>query len=194
MYGRGTLKTFFFNSLCAAVFLTCSSSVWAGESIKKLTQNNVKAFIENTTDVTTGNSQNLSPEKITAYLDKHLEKKARFKSVMKYHIPGMPIQQAELSLTKDEFMKSVAEGAGAVEGYENLIEIKQIKISSNGKKAFVKTESTEYATMSVPTETGTPQDVPIEGLSACTQILSLNSGVIQMYSANCTTNIQFLEY
>ena len=175
-------------------FLTHSSIAWADDKISALTQENVKAFIENTTDITTGNSQDLSPEKITAYLDKHIEKKARFKSVMKYHMPNLPVQQATLSLKKNDFMQSVSEGASTVEGYENLIEIQDIKIASNGKKAFVKTTSTEYATMAVPTETGGTEDVPMEGVSECTQIISLNRGVIQMFSAQCVTDINFLEY
>ncbi len=170
------------------------SSCFADESIKALTENNVKTFIENTTEITTGKSNDLSSEKIAAYLDKHLDKKARFKSVMKYHIPGLPPQEASISLDKSGFMKSVNEGAQSAENYENLIEIQDIKVASNGKKAFVKTQSTEYATMAVPTADGGSEDVPMEGISECTQIISLHKGVIQMYSANCVTNIEFLEY
>ena len=178
-------------AFCCA-FISSPSS--AGERIDALDESNIKAFIENTTDITTGNSQNLSAKDLHAYLDKHLEDKARFKSVMKYNIPGMPPQEAVLSLDKDGYMDSVTEGAKSVEGYETLIEITEIKVASNGKKAFVKTANTEYANMAIPTETGGTEEVPIEGVSECTQILSLNSGVIQMFSANCVTEVNFLEY
>ena len=174
--------------------MALSSPVQAQERVKSLTQKNIKAFIEETTDITANNSKGLSADKIKAYLDKHLEDKARFKSLMRYNIPNMPPQEAELSMDKDGFMKSVSEGAGSVDSYETLVEIKNIKIASNGKKAFVKTSSTEYADMNVPTSDGGTESVPVEGVSECTQILSLNKGVIQMYSANCVTNIEFLEH
>lgn len=179
---------------CALTLFAGAAPCSAAEGIKKLTKTNIKAFIEQTTDITTKNNGGLSAEKIAAYLDKHLDKKARFKSVMKYHIPGMPPQEASLALDKEEFMSSVQEGAKTIENYENLIEIKEIKVASNGKKAFVKTYSTEYTTLLVPVETGGTEEVPMEGTSECTQIISLHRGVIQMYSANCVTIINFLEY
>lgn len=178
----------------ALVFFAQSSACLAAGNIETLTKKNVKAFIEDTTDITTTNTQALSPEKIQAYLDTHLDKKARFKSVMKYNMPGMPPQEAALSLDKEEFMKSVVQGAETVDDYDTLVEIKNIKIASDGKKAFVKTQNTEYATMPVPTETGDVENVPMEGVSECTQILLLKRGVIKMYDANCVTNIEFLEY
>lgn len=176
------------------VLLVQAAPCSAEEIVKKLTEGNIRTFIEHTTDVTTGNSGDLSTEEIAAYLDKHLDKQARFKSVMRYNIPDMPPQEASMSLDKEGFMTSVQAGAEKTADYENLIEILSIKVASNGKKAFVKTTSTEYATMAVPVETGGSEDVPIEGLSECTQIISLHRGVIQMYSANCVTTINFLEY
>lgn len=182
--------------MAAGIFILmgCSSARADDAKVKKLTQANVKEFIENTTDLTTGNSRSLSPDKVRTYLEKHLENKAKFKSIMKYKIPGLPVQEAVLNLDKDGFMKSVVEGSESIEGYENLVEITEVKVASNGKKAFVKTASTEYASMAIPTETGGTENVPIEGVSECTQIISLNKGVIQMYSANCITNVEFLEY
>lgn len=188
-------KTYILGMAAGIFILMGCNLAWADDAkIKKLTENNVKEFIENTSDLTAGNSKSLSPEKVQTYLEKHLEDKARFKSIMKYKIPGLPVQEAVLNLDKEEFMKSVIEGSEAIEGYENLVEITEIKVASNGKKAFVKTEGTEYASMAIPTKTGGTEYVPIEGVSECTQIISLNKGVIQMYSANCITNIEFLEY
>ena len=89
-------------------------------------------------------------------------------------------------------MKTINEGAEKIDGYETIVEIEELKIDSSGKKAFVKTVNTEYAIMPVPTEAGV-EHVPMEGVSNCRQILSLNRGVIQMFSANCTTNVMFLD-
>lgn len=186
-------SAFFLFFFSASALFAQGSACLAGDDVSTLTKQNVKAFIEETTDITTGNGE-LSAEKINTYLDKHLDKKARFKSVMKYHIPGMPSQEVSFSLGKDEFMQSVRKGAESTQDYETVVEIRDIKIASNGKKAFVKTKNTEYATMAVPTDTGGSEAVPMEGVSECMQILSLNKGIIQMYSANCVTNIQFMEY
>ena len=90
------------------------SGAHAAERIKSLTKKNIQAFIEETTDITTNNSSGLSQDKIKAYLDEHLEDKAKFKSLMRYNIPNMPPQEAELSMDKDGFMKSVSEGADSV--------------------------------------------------------------------------------
>ncbi|MCB9982523.1 MAG: hypothetical protein H6861_02445 [Rhodospirillales bacterium] len=177
-----------------ALISLAAQPVWASDALTKLTQDNVKAFIEETTDITSSNRNGLSPKTIQDYLDQHLDKKAHFKSVMKYHIPGMPVQETQLSLDKEGFMDSVGKGAETIEGYDTLVEIEDIKISSDGEKAFVKTRNTEYATMPVPTETGGTQGVPMEGVSECSQILLLKKGVIKMYNANCVTNIEFMEY
>ena len=190
-------KPIYFMGICAFCAFSYVPAAFADDpfmNIQSLSEANVKKFIEHTTDITTGNSQKVSQDKIEEYLDTHLEDGARFSSVMQYNIPGMPQQKAKLSLDKDGFMDSVKKGAEKIEGYETLVEIKEMKIASNKEKAFVKTVSTEYASMPVPTDTGDVEDVPIEGVSECTQILSLNSGVIQMFSAKCVTDINFLEY
>ena len=187
--------TAYFLSLAIFIGTVMSAhNAHASTNIRALNKNNVTKFIEKATDITSGEARgDMSSSEIKRYLNKHIEKKARFKSLLKYHIPGMPAQETSLSLNKVNFIKSVSEGADKIDDYQTLIEIKDIKIASGGKKAIVKTESTEYANMPVPTSTGV-EDIPIEGLSTCTQILSLNKGTIQMYSANCVTNIHFTEY
>lgn len=186
-------KALFFAFMLASAIILLSKPVWADSVINRLTETNVSNFITDTTHITTDNSGGLSSSKIKDYLDKHIEDKARFKSSIKYHIPGMPPQKAVISLSKAEFMDQVDEGTKKIEGYETVVEIEEIKIDSGGKKAFVKTTNTEYAMMPIPTDTGGVEEVPMEGVSNCRQILSLNSGVIQMFSANCTTNVMFLD-
>ncbi len=180
--------------------LFCFSLVFAlpahakKDKIEALTDGNIKSFIEETSYMTSGGSKNLSLSKVKTYLEKHLEDDARFKSTMKYNLPGMPPQEQAVSLSKEEFIESVEKGAEKIDDYETIVEIKDIKISSDEQKAFVKTESTELVTMPVPSQNGGMEYVPVEGLSSCTQILSLNKGVIQMYSAQCATEINFMDY
>ncbi len=184
-------NTMLFAFILLSVLALFARPVFAQSRIDALTEANVTDFIITTTHITTDND-GVSQDKIREYLDRHIEKDARFKSVLKYHIPGMPMKKTTLSLSKDDFMSSVNEGAEKIDGYETIVEIEELKIDSSGKKAFVKTVNTEYATMPVPTETGV-EYVPMEGVSNCRQILSLNGGIIQMYSANCTTNVMFLD-
>ena len=185
-----------YKSIFLCIFL-CAFAVAPAHAkrgkISSLNDGNVKAFIEKTSHMT-GNGQKSMPiSTIKKYLDKHIEKRARFKSVMTYNLPGMPPQKQEISLGKEEFIENVEKGSENIQDYDHLIQIENIKISSDGEKAFVKTRSTELVTMPVPTENGI-ENVPVEGESECTQILSLNKGVIQMFSASCNTTINFMEY
>lgn len=162
--------------------------------IETLTETSIRSFIEKTSHMTTASSDAVPVEEIKKYLEKHIEKNARFKTIMQFNMPGLPPQEQKISMGKDDFIENVEKGGSSVEDYEHLIEIENVKISSDGQKAFVKTLSTEMVTMPVPTETGGTEFVPVEGESQCTQILSLNDGVIQMYSASCTTTMNFLDY
>lgn len=184
--------TVLFSLALLSVLVVFALPAQAQNRVDSLTETNVADFIITTTHITTDND-GLDSSKIKDYLNRHIEDRARFKSTLKYHIPGMPVQKTVISLSKAEFMTSVNEGAEKIDGYETIVEIDEIKIDSGGKKAFVKTTNTEYAVMPVPTETGDIENVPMEGISNCNQILSLNGGIIQMFSASCTTNVMFLD-
>jgi hypothetical protein len=78
----------------------------------------------------------------------------------------------------------------AVTDYNNTIKIENILISDDGTKATVRTKSKETGTMKV-SET---QEIPIEGVSKCNQILVLEKNTIKMFSAQCVTDVEFLDF
>lgn len=174
--------------VCFAILLLLAGPS-AAQTVSNLTEDNVKAFIARTSDVTNNKAEGLDGPGIQTYLQTHLHESARFKSKMTYEIPGYPAKETELALDKDEFMDTVAAGAEAVAKYSNEITVKEVKIASSGKSATVKTESTEEGLMAVEAE-----QVPILGQSTCDQIIMLSDeGIIQMFNANCTTVIRFKE-
>ncbi len=168
-----------------------SSGVFAQETVSSLTDENVRAFIERTTDITSGRVLYMTDEEIEDYLDHHLDKKGFFRSTIKFNVPGFPSQENTLSLDKKQFIDSVMSGQQALQDYETTIEVRDVQISSSGNRATVKTVGIESGVMPVPTETGTQEYIPVDGQSTCDQILKLKKKVIQMYSANCTTEITF---
>jgi hypothetical protein len=163
----------------------------AEQKIARLSEDNIRAFIEETTAMTSGKNLEKSPEEISAFLNKHLTKDAHFKSSMKYVIPGYPPQENSMSMEKEDFIASVQKGAESLADYESSVEIGTIKISRDGKKATIQTKSTESGIMPMAIE-GATQHVPVKGSSSCNQIIVLNDGVIQMYNANCATIINFV--
>jgi hypothetical protein len=166
------------------------SGVFAME-IRKLTEDNIRSFVEKTTEITSYQDTSGTPEDIRAYLDAHLHKKGYFKSTIRYIMPGFPSQENVLSLDKDQFIDSILSGQNALEEYETDITVKSVKISRDGKRATVVTSGQEGGTMAVPGEDGKTEEIPVSGSSECDQILKLEDRTIKMYSAICKTDIRF---
>lgn len=164
------------------------------DSISSLTKSNVTDFIEETTSMTSGDSFYDDHDAIIEYLKKHIHEDARFISTLRFTFPGLSPQDTRMSLGKEEFINSVDKGDKALTNYENEIEITSVRISRDKKKATVKTTGSESGELPTPTEDGGVQNVPVDGVSECTQILTLEGGVIQMFNANCLTSIDLLNF
>ncbi|NCC21157.1 MAG: hypothetical protein EOM26_01695 [Alphaproteobacteria bacterium] len=178
--------------LFCATLLLASPDAAAIEKTSRLTDDIVRRFIIETTDVTSRKDAYMSDDEVKNYLDRHLHKKGFFKSAIRYVIPGFPSQENTMSLDKKQFIESVMSGQQALEDYRTDVSIEEIRISSDGEKATVVTRAAEEGLMPVPSESGgDPEKIPVEGNSTCNQILMLEDRVIQMYSANCTTQINF---
>lgn len=179
----------FCSSLCCGLLMPTPAHA---QNITKLTDENVREFIETTAAIMNGQHSDMTDEEIDAYLELHIESGARFKSTMRYTIPGYEVQEKIMSVNKDEFMRGINEASNSVDGYENQIQIDDISITDDGKKAIVKTRSHESGKMPV-TDNIEQAEVPIEGVSSCSQIITLNKkNVIQMYGATCVTDIEFI--
>ena len=178
-----------------ALALTLNSDAEARIKVKKLDANIIKAFIQKTSDITSGQDLQMSQSQIQAFLKRHLHKDSRFKSSIQYDIPGFPAQANSIALNKEQFMKNIAEGSQTLEEYYNEVEILDIQISSDKRKATVKTIGTETGVMIISPDGASEQRIPIEGHSTCNQIITISKRhVVQMYNANCETKISFKEY
>lgn len=183
-----------FAAVLGLFFAFLSSSSLAADKISKLSEDNITAFIEETTALTSDYDAGFTPDEIRRYLEAHIDKKARFKSTVTYAIPNHPPQSQSLGLDKDEFINQTVDGQKSLEHYETAISVDKVSIAKSGKNATVVTSGIESGYMSVPSGDGMVNEVPVEGSSKCIQIIKLNKGVIQMYSANCTTTIEFQAY
>lgn len=95
-----------------------------------------------------------------------------------------------MALDKEDFIESIQAGGQALSNYENNVQILEIKISSDKRKATVQTQGHETGTMNAD-----GQELPVQGNSNCHQIVMLSEkGIIQMYNANCETTISFQDY
>jgi hypothetical protein len=181
-----------FLSICVAAGAMGISKAACAQTADKLTEQNIRGFIEETTRITSGGNLESSPEEIIAYLERHLDEDAHFKTTIIYNVPGYPAQKSSLSVDKKDFIATIRQGSESVSDYSNDIKIKSIKISGDGKKSTVQTTGQETGVMPIPDENGVVQDVPIEGVSECAQIISLSKdGIIQMYNAICKTVVNF---
>ncbi len=180
-------------TLCALILASAVPSASAAHKTKKLTDANITAFIEEMSSMSSGHSLSHSSEQIKDFLNAHLHPNARFKSIMQYNVPGQPPQQSALALDKAKFMENIQAGAQAMEDYESNVEITQINISKDGRKATLNTQSQESGMMSVDDQSGSGvEKASVVGASLCVQIVMLSKqDIIQLYNANCNTSISF---
>lgn len=174
-------------AFCAFFMLTLPQSAHAQNKFDKLTDGNIRFFIEDLSKITAGNGPSMDAKRVSIFLNRHLHPNARFKSVLQYDIPGFPAQANSIALDKSEFIANVESGSQVLENYENDTHIVEIKISSDKKKATIQTQGYERGNINVEGEF-----LPVEGNSTCHQIIMLSKkGIIQMYNANCKTVISF---
>ncbi len=176
---------------CAALIALLTPTLAVAGKLNKLSESDIKSFIVETTKITSGQAIYRSNDEIRNYLDRHLHKKGFFKSKIRYIVPGFPSQENTLSLDKEQFIESILSGQQALENYYSEVDVKKVRISKDKTKATVVTKSKESGVMPVPGEGGKAEKIPVEGKSTCDQILKLEDGVIQMYSATCETDINF---
>lgn len=183
----------FFLAILATFSMQTALAQVKSERIKKFTDDNISAFIEDTSILTSNQNIDRDLSEIHAYLDRHIDKKARFRTSITYNMPGVPGTEKILSLKKKDYIEQIKKGADAVDHYHSEIEIENIRISKDKKTASLNTVTTESGIMEVPGPEGNKEEVAIEGRSECFQVLKIGKkGYIQMYSANCATTMNFL--
>ncbi|MGB4058545.1 MAG: hypothetical protein WBK77_10745 [Alphaproteobacteria bacterium] len=161
------------------------------EQISEMTEENIRDFIEKTMSIAKGGNSDIPESEIDSFLEAHIHPDARFKSKINYAVPGFDAQQTSMSIGKGDFIANVHKAESTVSNYESQIEISDIKISTDRTKATLKTRTMESGIMPV-SDNIEQENVPMEGMSTCTQMLMLsNTGDIQMFHADCTTDVQF---
>lgn len=182
-------------AVMAACGGTRAAMAQGGDFVTQLTEDNIALFLDETKTVSLGKREDMMPEDIESYLNRHLAPKGNFRSKTKFEIPGYPVQETEMKLNRDEYIAKVLEGQGLIAEYETTIEIKKVKIENGGRSATVTTASTEHGKMPWPDGQGEEKIVPIKGHSECEQRLIVSlSNYIQMADANCATVISFLPF
>jgi len=178
--------------LITALTLGITQSALAAHETDRLNKMGIRDFLQDMSAKSAGQSDQAQTQQ---FLNRHLHDNARFKSTITYNMPGHPPQQTEMKLDKKQFLESVAAGAQTLQEYESEIDIKAIKISKDGRKATVETIGSESGYMSVSGESGAAEQVPIEGQSACLQIVMIDKNdIMQLYNARCQTQINFERY
>lgn len=190
MIESGSRLITFLLSFFLIIFCVSAQSSYAQNKIATLSESDVTAFIQNMTDITSGENLSHSQGAIVQFLDRHLHPKARFKSALQYNIPGFPTQESSVALNKEQFIENIQAGSQTLDNYNTSVEIRDIRISKDGKKATLSTIGKESGIMNTA-----GQQFPVEGDSTCSQIIMLSDqGIIQVYNANCKTTIRFQEF
>lgn len=167
--------------------------------VTKLDEENVKAFIADVQRMVMTGTQTMTADDVANWFNNHIADKARFESNMKYEMPGYPAQENAMSLGKKEYINGVLSARSTMSGYEQNVEIVEIKISGGGRNAKVRTKITESGQMPWPDDKLTPDDkppdmvpMPVKGIADCEQTIGISiNNFIQMQKAQCATIMSF---
>lgn len=178
--------------LCTVLTICLAKSALAAHETDRLSKMAIRDFLE---DMSEKSAIQGNQAETLKFLNRHLHENARLISTITYSMPGHPPQQSQMKLDKDQFLESVRAGAQTMQDYESEIDIKAIKVSKDGRKATVETIGHESGYMNIPGQNNEMQQVPIEGLSNCLQIIMIDKrNIIQLYNARCETSIDFNRY
>lgn len=154
----------------------------------KLTEDNIKAFLKESTDLTHPNSP-LSEADVTAYLGKHLNDDGAYVSSVLYEIPGQPATPKNFTLNKQQFIDNVLMGRKQMKNYDSDVKLYAHDITDDGQSASIETISNEHGDMPINPE----ETMPFEGTTVCKQNLSMTDGIIKLDRADCEARIGFVD-
>lgn len=180
-----------FNIFIAMILAVTFISSNAAETHKTLTEANVREFIMEVANISSGQRRDLDAYAITSYFMNHIADGSRFRTVMQYEIPDMPRSERELEMDKMNFISHLLQGTQLVSRYETRVDIDYVRIAADGKRATAMTTSYERGLMPVDDGSGTEQMMPVMGASYCEQAIVLADQSIKMAGAQCTTSISF---
>lgn len=188
-------KIFFMTAILMILSTPPQAAASVEDFVTRLTQENIRSFLEEAKAVSTARSLERTPEDISAWLNRHLAPKGSFRSMTKFALPGFPVREVEMKLDKQQFIESVLGGQSLFENYQTSVEIKEMKIASSGRSVTLKTRSTEKGELPWTDGAGKSELIPVEGFSDCTQKIVISpANYIQMADADCRTEISFAPF
>ena len=183
-----------FTVFMLAAYLAPLSLTQAAESERthRLSEDNVRQFLETMRAIGTGQEQDMTPDEMEQYLERHIAEKAYYESAMTFEIPGMQRQETKASLTKQQYIETLFNDLPVMQAYDTEIEIKDINFSRSNRVAEIITVIKEHG--NIPWgehDDGSQRRVPVKGTSKCEQkiVISLDN-YIQMAKAVCNTLIK----
>ena len=183
---------------CYVMIAFCVLNIPASYAAKEgrtrsLTNDNVQEFLEEMRAIGTNINKDMEESEIREYLGRHIADKAHYESAITFDIPGMPRQETQAALSKEQYIETLLNDLPTMQAYETDIKIDEINIEKSGRVANLVTVITE--TGNLPwgeNDDGTTRLIPVKGTSKCDQkiVISL-SNYMQMAKAVCKTLIKF---
>ncbi len=161
--------------------------------IARLSENNIRAFLENVEQIVNGNKPGMTPAKMNDYFQDHMAENGTFATILHYDVSGTPAKDINVSLTKQQYIDGVMKGNSPIKDYNSTIDILNLNIAADGKSATLKTVTREQGKLMPGQQAGQAEQVvlPVTGESTCDETVILSaSNLIQLQSANCTTSMK----
>ncbi len=183
-----------FNVFLALILSIMFLSQADSNAITELTDAHVETFIQEVSDISSGQREDMDAYGVTSYFMEHLAEDSSFKTTLEYDIPDIPSGERVMEMDKLNFISHVLQGLQSMTRHETLVRIENITIDEEGKNAFVLTTNYERGVMPVSNGNGDVSMIPVVGTSYCEQkIILAEKQNIQMAQANCNTSISFTD-
>lgn len=164
------------------------------EKLERLDKHHVEAFVEKVSAMLNNTGeQEWSAYNIAQYLNRHISADSQFHSVLSYRSSDLPVNDTQLTLSKNEYIAHAIQGRDSMARHETKTIIEFVEILDDGKRARAVITNYERGIMNQGQGTGTG-GLPVSGMSYCEQdfVLSENN-LIQMDGASCSTEMTFHE-
>lgn len=178
------------------IAIIAATTFMSGEKVgvSQLNESNVKAFINEVTEVSGGLREDMDSYSIVTYFMKHIKEDGHFISRIDYSIPDYPETTRDLEMDRDTYISHIIQAMNDFEKHEAAVRIENVEIQENGRSALVITTNYERGVIPVQDIMGDAQMLPVTGTSYCEQEVVLSDKkIIQMAEAQCNTSIAFAD-
>lgn len=174
-------------SLVLLSFCCLTAPALAQERIQTLTPEAVSAFVKAMTEKTRPGGR-LKDEQVIFYLNTHLFDLGDYSSEVTFNVPHHHPQTRAIQLTKPQFISNVIAGRQGIRNHQTGVTIHDIEILNNNQEATFRTVTSESGEMPVE-----GQYVAFTGETECLQKIALDGAIPVILSADCTSNMTFIE-